>query len=59
MRVKIKIKNSTVCLGGLLDAPLVKALEKFDLANATPLDCMAFIRKLKEMYGDVAATRLQ
>lgn len=57
MNVKIKIKNSVVCLGGLLDAPLKAELAKFDLANKTPMECMEFVRKLKK-YGESLTARL-
>lgn len=58
MKVKIKIKNSVVCLGGLLDAPLKAELAKFDLANKTPLDCLDFVRKLKKDYGESSTSGL-
>lgn len=58
MNVKIKIKNSVVCLGGLLDAPLKTELAKFDLVNKTPMDCMDFVRKLKKDYGESLTSRL-
>ena len=45
-RIKIKIKNSIVCIGNP-DTALRSEIERFDLADSTPLDCMEFIRRLK------------
>ena len=47
-RMKIIIKNSSVTLG---DGALAEEIRRFDLSHATPVDCMLFIRKLKERYG--------
>jgi hypothetical protein len=45
----IRIKNSTIALQES-DA-LLREIENFDLAKATPVDCHVFIRQLKERYG--------
>ncbi len=50
MQLKIKIKKSTVQIGAMPDGPLARAIAAFDLSGATPMDCMDFVRKLKEIY---------
>lgn len=53
-KIRIKIKNSVVCLSDLKelkDESVRKELEDFDIATKTPIDCMNFVRKLKERYG--------
>lgn len=49
-RIKIKIKNSIVCMGSP-DTALRSEIDRFDLAGSTPLDCMEFIRRLKSWNG--------
>ncbi|MBQ6029897.1 MAG: hypothetical protein IJL31_00145 [Oscillospiraceae bacterium] len=51
MTLKIKIKNSIVHVGALAEGSLLRDIAEFDLADKTPLDCMDFIRKLKQRYG--------
>ena len=54
----IKFKHSTICIGNLTtDAPLLKELQEFDLANSTPTDCMDFLRDLKQRYGKPGSRR--
>ena len=48
MGFKVKIKNSTVILH---QGALLEEIESFDLSKATPVDCLVFIRQLKERYG--------
>ena len=54
MRLVIKIKKSCIVLG----SEMAEALRRFDLSGATPLDCMDFLRKLKELDGNKQAPRL-
>ena len=47
-----------MCIGNLTtDAPLLKELQEFDLANSTPTDCMDFLRDLKQRYGKPGSRR--
>ncbi|MBR4758195.1 MAG: hypothetical protein IK084_05235 [Bacteroidaceae bacterium] len=50
MSTKIRIKNSVIILAQSGDG-LREQLLEFDIADKTPLDCMDFLRKLKELYG--------
>lgn len=50
IRLNLKIKKSNVHIGQLPDGPLARAVAAFDLSGATPMDCMDFVRKLKEIY---------
>ena len=50
IRLNLKIKKSNVQIGTLPDGPLARAVAAFDLSGATPMDCMDFVRKLKEIY---------
>ena len=45
----IKIKNSVVNLSA--HEELLREIEAFDLAKASPVDCHCFIRQLKERYA--------
>jgi len=47
--INIKIKNSVVAVS--TEEALIREIEEFDLASATPVDCHCFIRHLKERYG--------
>lgn len=47
--INIKIKNSVVALSS--EGALLREIEEFDLAKATPVDCHCFVRHLKEVYG--------
>lgn len=53
---KIKIKNSIVCLGGIGEQSIKDLVKNFDLASATPIDCMKFIEKLKEIVNGTLKT---
>ena len=60
MGLKIKIKNSIVCLGdSVVGNSIKKEILGFDLANSTPVDCMDFIRTLQERYGGSKVTGIQ
>ena len=50
-KIKLKIKNSVVILGSGPDNQegLMELIRNFDAANATPLDCMDFIRRVKKL----------
>jgi len=46
--MKIVIANhSTINVGKCTNAEIVRAIREYDLANATPVDCMDFIKALK------------
>lgn len=47
MGTKIIVKKSVICVG-LCEGELRRALREFDLAGKTPLECMDFLRQLKE-----------
>ena len=52
MKVTIRIKNTTIQLcGGVIE----EAIRHFDLATATPVDCMDFVCKLKDHASREAA----
>lgn len=53
---RIKIKNSIVCLGGIGEQNIKDLVRNFDLASATPIDCMKFIGKLKEIINGTLKT---
>ena len=46
-KVNIKIKNSIVIVGE--SSPAERLVKQFDLANATPVDCMHFLDRLKRI----------
>ena len=46
-KVNIKIKNSIVIVGE--NGPTEKLVKQFDLADATPVDCMHFLARLKRI----------
>ena len=45
-KVNIKIKNSVVIVDD--SDHIEKLVERFDIANASPNDCLHFLAKLKE-----------
>ena len=49
MSIRIKIKNSVVCLGGFREDELRDKIKGFDLSDKTPIDCMDFLRELKKI----------
>jgi len=52
MGIRIKIKNSVIVLANGEEAgTLREEIRGFDISDKTPLDCMDFLRKLKERYG--------
>lgn len=51
MSVKIKIKNSVIVLSDRRDSGIIERIKGFNLSDKSPLDCMDFIRGLKERYG--------
>lgn len=53
---RIKIKNSIVCLGDLGEQSVKELVKNFELASATPFDCMEFIRKLKDLINGTLKT---
>lgn len=53
---RIKIKNSIVCLGGIGEQSIKELVRNFELATATPMDCMKFIGKLKEIINGTLKT---
>ena len=48
-KVNIKIKNSVVIVGD--SDHIEKLVERFDLANASPNDCLHFLAKLKNIIN--------
>ena len=46
-KVNIKIKNSIVIVGD--NGPAENLVKQFDLANASPVDCMHFLDRLKKI----------
>ena len=46
----LKIKHSNISLD---DEILIELINKFDLANSTPYDCMKFIDKLKKLVNGI------
>lgn len=51
MGLKIKIKNSVIILADQREGGLLEQIRRFNLSDKTPIDCMDFIRRLKERYG--------
>lgn len=53
---RIKIKNSIVCLGDIGEMSIKQLVRGFDIASATPIDCMKLIVKLKEIINGTLKT---
>ena len=51
---KIKIKNSTVNITVVIPetSDIKNEIKKYDLSDKTPIDCMNFLRRIKESIKD-------